>query len=155
MNDQNRLKLRLELMWWIFTAILTAAVLAPIYINKLTFPYYTSNIVFIVVFVTVTRYVFFLKHTWLVRLKWLKIGIIAASLILIFVLLTSMSDFNNYLEEVGLNEVVQDLEVDRQYPMIRYIQREVIFFGVGSIVAMIILPVRMLISLRRMRHTIT
>ena len=155
MNVQNRLKLRLELMWWIFTAILTAAVLAPIYINKLTFPYYISNIVFIVVFVTVTRYVFFLKHTWLVRMKWLKIGIVVGSVILIFILTTTMSDFNNYLDEVGLNEVVQNLAVDKQYPMIRYIQREVIFFGVGSIVAMIVLPVRMLISLRRMRHTIT
>ena len=142
-------------MWWIFTAILTAAVLAPIYINKLTFPYYISNIVFIVVFVTVTRYVFFLKHTWLVRMKWLKIGIVVGSVILIFILTTTMSDFNNYLDEAGLNEVVQNLAVDKKYPMIRYIQREVIFFGVGSIVAMIVLPVRMLISLRRMRHTIT
>ena len=155
MNEQSRLKLKLELLWWVFTAILTMAVLAPIYINKLSFPFYLSNIVFIVVFVTVTRYVFLLKHTWLVRMKWLKVALILGSVIIIFVLSTHMIDFSNYLKEVGLHEVVSDLPVDKQFPMIRYIQREVIFFGAGGIVAMIVLPFRMLISLRRRQHTIT
>ncbi|RLD18527.1 MAG: hypothetical protein DRI69_10200 [Bacteroidetes bacterium] len=155
MNEQNSLKLKLELMWWVFTAILAAAVLAPIYLNNITFPFYVTNIVFIVVFVTVTRYVFLLKHTWLVQMKWLKIALVVGSVIVIFVLSTSMIDFNNYLDEVGLQEVVQKLPADKQFPMIRYMQREVIFFGVGGIVAMMILPVRMLISLRRMRQTIT
>jgi len=155
MNKQNQLKLKLELLWWVFTAILVMAVLAPIYINKLTFPFYFSNVVFIVVFVTVTRYVFLLKHTWLVEFKWLKIALTLGSVILIFILSTSMIDFNNYLEDVGLQEVVKDLPVEKQYRMIRYIQREVIFFGVGGIVAMIILPFKMLRSLRRRQHTIT
>jgi hypothetical protein len=155
MNEQRRLKIKLELMWWVFTLILVIAILAPIYINKLTFPFYTTNATYIVLFVTVTRYIFLLKHTWLLRMKWLKIGIVGASLILIFVLSTSMIEFNNYIEEIGLQKIVNDLSVEKQYPMIRYIQREMIFFGVGSVVAMIVFPARMLISLRRMRHTIT
>ena len=149
MNKQNQLRLKLELLWWVFTFVLTIAVLAPIYVNQLSFPFYLSNVVFIVIFVTVTRYVFLLKHTWLIRMKWLKIALTLGSVIVIFILSTSMIDFNNYLEEVGLQEVVKDMPVDKQYSMIRYIQREVIFFGVGGIVAMMALPFRMLISLRR------
>jgi len=152
MNEQGRLKLKLELIWWVFTLVLVVAVLAPIYISKLTFPFYFANVVFIIVFVTVTRYMFFLKHTWLLRMKWLKIGLILGSVIFIFVLSTSMIDFNNYIDQIGLQEIVMDLPVEDQFSMIRYIHREVIFFGIGSIVAMIALPVRLLISLRRMRQ---
>ncbi len=155
MSEQSRLRIKLELMWWVFTAILVMAVLAPVYLNKLTYPFYVSNVLFIVIFVTVTRYIFLLKHTWLARMKWLKIGITVASVIVIFMLTMSLFDFNNYLDDVGLQELVAHLPADDQYYIMRYIQREVIFFGVGGIVAMIILPVRMLISLRRMRNTIT
>lgn len=155
MSERNHLKLKLELMWWVFTLVLVIAVLAPMYTNNLTYPFYVANAGFIVVFVTVTRYMFLLKHTWLVRMKWLQIAMILGSVFVIFMLSTSMIDFNNYMEEVGLQEVVGELPASEQYSMIRYIQRELIFFGVGSIVAMIALPVRLLISLRRMRNTIT
>ena len=155
MDRQGNLRLKLELMWWVFTVILVMAVLAPIYINKLNFPFYATNILYIVIFVTVTRYIFLLKHTWLLKMRRLKIALILGSVIVIFILSTGVIDFNNYLQETGLLEVVEDLPADKQYALIKYIQREVIFFGVGGIVAMFVLPVRMLISLRRSRHTIT
>jgi hypothetical protein len=155
MDQQRSLRLKLELMWWVFTIVLVMAVLAPIYINKLNFPFYTTNILYIVIFVTVTRYIFLLKHTWLLNMRRLKIALILGSVIVIFILSTGVIDFNNYLQETGLLKVVEDLPADKQYALIKYIQREVIFFGVGGIVAMFVLPVRMLISLRRSRHTIT
>lgn len=153
--EQKRLQYRLELIWWLFTLILAAAVLAPIYLRSLPYPFYLENIAFIAVFVTVTRYAFLLKHTWLAHKRRIKIAIITGSLLLIFILLTSMMDFNNYLEEVGLQEMVKELSADEQYSMIRYIQREVIFFGVGSIIGLIVLSLRLMISLWRMRNSLT
>lgn len=154
-NDLGRTQARFELIWWLFTAVLVVAVLAPIYLHKLYFPFYLTNILFVVTFVTVTRYTFFLKYTWLARKKWIKVGIIMASAILIFVFATSMIDFNNYIEEVGLQEVVKDLPASRQYPMIRYIQREVIFFAMGSMIGLGVFSLRLIISLWRMRNSVT
>ena len=152
---QKRLQYRLELIWWVFTLLLAAAVLAPIYLRRLSYPFYIENIAFIAVFVTVTRYAFLLKHTWLAHRRRTKIAIITGSLLLIFILVTSMMDFNNYLEEIGLQQMVRELSADQQYSMIRYIQREVIFFGVGSIIGLVVLSLRLMISLWRMRNSLT
>jgi hypothetical protein len=143
------------LIWWVFTLILAAAVLAPIYLRRLPYPFYIENVAFIAVFVTVTRYAFLLKHTWLAHRRRTKIAIITGSLLLIFILLTSMMDFNNYLEEIGLQDMVKELSADQQYSVIRYIQREVIFFGVGSIIGLVVLSLRLMISLWRMRNSLT
>ena len=148
----SRLKLRLELVWWLFTAILAAAVYVPIWMNNIKFPFYLENTVFIAVFVTAARYAFLLKHTWLAQMKWIKLGIIAVSVITVFVLITMFSDFNNYVEEVGLQEMVAHLHVTDQYRLIRYIQTETIFFAVGSAISVIVLSLRMIVSIWRMRN---
>jgi len=153
--EQKRLQYRLELIWWVFTFLLAAAVLAPIYLRSLPYPFYIENIAFVAIFVTVTRYAFLLKHTWLARRRRTKIAIITGSLLLIFILVTSMMDFNNYLGEVGLQEMVKELSADEQYSMISYIQREVILFGVGSIIGLVVLSLRLMISLWRMRNSLT
>jgi len=75
--------------------------------------------------------------------------IIALALVSVFVIVTLIGDFNNYLEEVGLQEVVGHLHASRQYRMIRYIQGEMLFFGVGSAVALTVLPIRMIVSIWR------
>ena len=155
MADDNALRRQFELLSWGFTAILGVAVMAPIFLRGLAYPFYVENMIYIAVFATVTRYAFLLKHTWLAHLWWPKIAIIIGSVFLIFVLSTSMIDFHNYLEEVGLQEVVQDLPADDQFGVIRYIQREVIFFGVGSILGLIALSLRLMISLWRMRNSVT
>ena len=77
---------------------------------------------------------------------------IAIAAIMFFVMSTAMSDFNNFLEEKGLQTLVTHLHVEAQSNVINYIKSEMIFFGVGSVIAGIILPFRMLISLWRMKN---
>lgn len=149
METHRRLKGRLEWIWWLFTIALVALVLLPLWINEIQFPFYLANILFIAIFVTATRYIFLLKHTWLAQNKWVKYIIIALGVVSVFVIVTLMGDFNNYLEEVGLQEVVNHMHASRQYAMIRYIQGEMLFFGVGSAVAVALLPFRMIMSIWR------
>jgi len=149
MDAERKLQSRLEWIWWAFTALLVAGVLAPLWVNGIRFPYYPENILLIVIFVTVTRYIFLLRHTWLAKNKWIKFVIIALALVSVFVIVTMIGDFNNYLEEVGLQEVVGHLHASRQYRMIRYIQGEMLFFGVGSAVALTVFPIRMIVSIWR------
>lgn len=152
-TQTNRLKLRLELLWWCFTAILAGAVLAPIWLNGVDYPFYGMNAVYIVLFVTFARYIFLLKHTWLARRTWVKVGLIALSAILVFVLIGTLGDFNNYLDEKGLQTLVDHLPLKKRLPLMHYIQSQLIFFGVGSVICAVMMPIRMIISVWRTHNT--
>ena len=145
-------KLRLEFIWWIFTLLLICIVLLPIWQRAPAYPFFIENAFFIAAFVTFTRYIFLLPITLIARKKWIKLIIILASAILFFVMTTALSDFNNFLDVEGLQTLVTHLHVHRQSNIINYMKSEMIFFGVGSIIAGILLPLRMLVSLWRMRN---
>lgn len=152
MQQVKNQKIRIELLWWLFTLLLILIVLYPIWRNVPGYPFYAGNIFFIVVFVTFTRYAFLLRSTLLAHTKWIKVGMIAIAAILFFVMSTALSDFRNFLDERGLQTLVTHLDVNAQTRMINYIKNEMVFFGVGSIVSGILLPLRMIMSLWRMRN---
>ena len=152
MNQLTNEKLKVEVIWWVFTTIITIAVLIPIWRNAPSFPFFAENIFFVAAFVTFTRYIFLLPTTLIARKKWIKVFIIAISAILFFVMTTGLGDFHNFLEEEGLQTIVTHLHVKKQSAVITYIKNEMIFFGTGSIIAGLILPLRMIISLWRMRN---
>ena len=152
MKELTHQKIKIEILWWVFTGVLTLGVLIPIWLKAPLFPFFIENIILIAAFVTFTRYIFLLPSTLIARLKWIKVIIIAVSAILFFVLTTALGDFNNFLEEEGLQTIVPHLHVNEQKRMMNYIQNEMIFFGVGSIISGVMLPFRMLISLWRVRN---
>ena len=152
MENISNQKLKVELIWWVFTILLICIVLLPVWRNAPDFPFFPENIFFIAAAVTFTRYIFLLRTTLIARTKWIKAIIIGVAAILFFVMTTGLSDFHNFLEERGLQTIVTHLDVEKQTSVIRYIQREMIFFGVASILAGIVLPLRMIISLWRMRN---
>lgn len=139
-------------MWWLVTFLLTAIILLPILTNVPDFPFFFQNFILIASLVTFTRYIFLLPSTLIARQKWIKVFVIAVSAILFFILTTALSDFHNFLDEEGLQTLVDHLNVNAQTRMMNYMKGEMIFFGVGSIIAGIILPFRMVISLWRVRN---
>ncbi len=145
-------KIKVELIWWLFTLILIVIVLLPIWLNAPHYPFFYQNTILITAFVTFTRYIFFLPLTLIARKKWIKLFIIGASAILFFILTTALGDFRNFLEEEGLQTLVEDLRVQDQTRMIDYMKSEMVFFGVGSIISGVVLPFRMIISLWRVRN---
>jgi len=145
-----QLKSRLELIWWIATGVIVLAVILPIRVQTHDYPFYFPNILFIVISITFTRYTFFLRHTFLAHLLWPKLLIMAGSVISVFILIMALGDFTNFLDEKGLQLLVDHHPVQKQYRVMKYIQGEMTFFGVASVLSAIILPVRMLISVWRM-----
>ncbi len=141
-----------EVFWWIFTLLVITIVLFPIWDNDIEFPFYFQNAFLIAIFITFTRYIFFLPLTFIARKKWIKVAIILSAVIFFFVMSTALSDFRNYVDERGLQTLVNHLHVTKQTRIIEYIKNEMIFFGVGGIITGIILPFRMIISLWRMRN---
>lgn len=152
MQKLLRHKLIVELIWWFLTLILILLVLFPIWMNAPRFPFYFENSILIAAFVTFTRYIFLLPITLIARQKWIKVFVILFSAILFFVMTTALSDFHNFLDEEGLQTLVNTLNVNAQTRLINYMKGEMIFFGVGAIIAGIILPFRMIISLWRIRN---
>ena len=145
-------KLKIELIWWFFTSIVLFIILLPIWNNVPAYPFFAENAFFIAAFITFTRYIFLLPITLIAREKWIKLFVIATAVILFFVMTTGLIDFNNFMDEKGLQTLVAHLHVEDQTKMINFIKNEMIFFGVGSIIAGILLPIRMLVSLWRMRN---
>jgi len=141
---------RLELLWWLATFMVTAMVLLPIY-NSLgrAFPFYAVNIIFIVVFITLTRYIFLLRHTFLAERPYFKLAIIFLCIPAVFLLVQEINGFQIYLDENGYESLVGSLVRDEQMPMLSYIRNEMLLFGVGAAIAATLFPLRLVLSIWR------
>ena len=153
MNQKNTLSFILEVVWWLFTLFAVIAILYPIYkAADASYPFYKSNILFILVFITFTRFIFFLKHTFLANLEYLKVVIILFSAIIVFLLVNELNLFQTYLDEQGLKNFLGHLSLSEQGSMGNYIRQQMLFFGVGSIIVAILLPLRLVVSIWRGRN---
>jgi hypothetical protein len=147
MEQRQRLSLLLELIWWIVTAVVVLAVLYPIHRAMYVWPYQTWNIVFIVVFITFSRYIFQLRHTFLARRQILKIAIILACFPLAFTLISGFNSFLSYIGDRTWEPLTGHLPLAQREPIQDYIWGEMVFFGVGSIIVIPILAVRLFVSI--------
>jgi hypothetical protein len=145
-------KLTVELLWWVFTFVVVSIVMLPIWTDAPGFPFSIQNILLIVFFITFTRYIFFLPLTLIARAKWIKVAIILSAALFLFITATAIIDFRNFMDERGLQTLVEDLDVQVQTQRINYIKHEMIFFGTGSVITGVMLPLRMIRSLWRMRN---
>jgi hypothetical protein len=145
-------KLTVELLWWVFTFVVVSIIMLPIWTEVPGFPFSFQNILLIVFFITFTRYIFFLPLTLIARAKWIKVAIILSAVLFLFITATAMIDFRNFMDERGLQTLVENLDVQLQTRRINYIKHEMIFFGVGSLITGVLLPMRMVRSLWRMRN---
>src|SRR5690606_24809225 len=135
-----------------FTLILVAGVLYPILSKTDDYPFLAVNIVFIVVFVTFTRYIFLLKHTFLAKQQLLKIGIVLISIPVIFMLIHQINIFQTFLDENGIEGLAGDLPFGQREKVAKFIRAEMLFFGVGSVISSILLPIRLVVSVWRTRN---
>ena len=153
MNQKQSLSFLLEAVWWIVTLLVVGVVLYPIYSKAgATYPFFKGNILFIVVFITFTRLIFLLKHTFLANMEKVKLAIILFSAIIVFLLVNQLNLFQTYLDENGPDSFLGHLPIIEQSNLDGYIRKEMLFFGVGSIIAAILLPFRMLISIWKGRN---
>ena len=148
MNESNNLYLRLELIWWLATVVVVALVLLPVYtaLQRL-FPFYGVNIVFVAVFITLTRYLFLLKYTFLQGKHYLNLALVFLSIPAVFLLIQEINLFQTYLDENGFLSIVGTLPREQQLSMMQYIRTEMLLFGVGSVIASIVFSLRLVVYL--------
>ncbi len=145
-------KVLLELIFWIFTALVAVAVLLPIVNSVGKYPFLQLNIIYIVTAITVTRYLFLLPHTFLARRQILKAALIFVFIPFIFYLVQGLNYFQTFLDEQGLDAVVGKLPYNRRNNMIDYIRSEMLLFATASIISSVAFPFRLIISVWRQRN---
>ncbi len=139
----------LELIWWVFTFLVCAIILLPLLREIPEYPFLLINVVSILVFITFTRYIFFLNLTFLKRFMVLKIILSFASIPLIFYLVSNINYFQTFLDENGVLPFMGHLSPERIDVLEQYMRNEFILFGVGSVIVSVILPFRLLLSVWR------
>ncbi|WP_026231682.1 hypothetical protein [Neolewinella persica] len=133
-----------ELLWWAFTLVLTGLMLLPIYTQLPDFPYLAANAVYIVVAITLTRYLFFLNISWL-RDHLLVQGALSILLLpLIFGMVQYFNSFIRFFDDNGPDFLVQNLPKDTAGIINGYLQAEYRFFAVWAIIAALMMPLRLL-----------
>ena len=147
------MKLLLEVIWWLVTAVIVGVVMYPIWINFPEFKFNVVNIINIIAFVTFTRYTFFLKYTFIAYQEKIKIGFVLFTLMIIIAISTQIQSFNVWMDggdpDVLLSSVGKS---SLRESLLNYIKSEFLFFVVGAIVAAIVLAGRLLISVWSVRN---
>ena len=143
------LKFRAEILFWLITAIVAFFVLQPIwsYYGK-GYPFYNTNIPFVIIFLTYTRYIFLLKYTPFSHNKWIKLVLIFLSIPLLLVLVDGIYDFQRYLDETGFVGISHG-DPEQILDMAKYARYQYIFFATGAIIVLVLLPLRMVMSIWR------
>lgn len=142
-------KLQLELIFWLFTIIIGIAVLIPVYNNIPDYPFWVQNIVFIITSITVTRYIFLLKHTFIAKRQLVKVALIFLFIPIIFYLIQGMNYFQTYLDEEGIDALVGHLPYESRDNIFKYMRSELLLFGTMAVISSILFPLRLILSIWR------
>jgi len=153
MDQLRNLSVKMELIWWLITAIFVVVILYPILQHTDDYPFLTLNIVYIIIFVTFSRYIFLLKYTVLANAHLVKVAIILLSIPIIAYLIGGINFFQTYIDENGMDSFLSPgSSITSQEQIGSFIRNELILFGVGSVIAAILLPFRLVVSLWRWKN---
>ncbi len=134
MDKRASLVLQLELVWWAVTAVVIFGVLYPIYKAMYSWPFVQWNILFMVVLITLSRYIFLMQHTFLAKRQVLKIALLLLMFPVTFALISGLNGFMTYIEEHTWESMTGHLPEGTRLSMESYIRTEMLFFGAGSII---------------------
>lgn len=149
MQKSTALLARLEIVWWLITAVVAATILFPIYYQLPDYQFLWSNLILIVLAITFTRYIFLLRYTFLASWRYIKVAVIFACIFIAFLVVQEINIFQTFLDENGIEPIVGTLAREDQEPMIKYIRSEMLLFGVTALIGCIVLPMRLVVSIWR------
>ena len=157
---QKQLQIYLESIWWVVTLIVAYLDMKPIIDNlSMDYSFFWWNFIYIVFFITYTRYAFLLKHTFIANWTKAKIFLFFLSVPYFFFGIESVTNFKSYWDNEGLTEITSILknplsELEKGN-LFEYIQTETMLFGIGALMAGFLMALRMGLSLWRERNTNT
>jgi len=152
LKKETKYKIFFEVLWILITILITFLVMYPIESATQTFPFKWVNIWAVIAFITLARYIFLLKHTFLAYNFPLKLILFFAMIPLCFYFIGGLADFQIYKDDIGFESFLSHLDRERQGTIIKYLSTEFIFFGTAAIITAIIFSFRMMKSIWSVRN---
>lgn len=146
---------RLEWMWFAASILICALIILLIY-DKMgsSYRFYYSNITSILLMLNLTRYIFLFKYTPFARVNWYKFLWIFLPIPLLMWTIDGMIEFQGFLQEEGTFALVKDADSNVSSFWSQFVRSQYIFFGIGTIVTLCLVPIRMIISFWRTTNTV-
>jgi len=141
-----------KLIYVLIALVLLLGIIVPIWLKVPEYPFLWDNIFFIVSFVVLFYWLFFLKYTSFSHNKWVKLTIMFCALPFIILLLDRFTDFQAFLDEAGIQSMLDHLHHRDSQFMGRFIRNQMLFFGIGSIISTVLIAFRMIISIWRVKN---
>lgn len=147
-----KLKIWYEIIWWAIAAVVAAAVIYPILRVMRVWEFQTLNIVFVVGLVTLSRLIFLFPHTpWATRQP-VKVALLLLCFPATFFLYDFVNRFVVHINQVGWEYITGHLPTAQKASMESYIWNEMLFFGVGCVIATPVLAGRLMLSIWRQHN---
>jgi hypothetical protein len=142
-----------ELFFWLIAIVIALLVMRPVheYIEK-DYEFYTINYVFIVLFLSFSRYILLLKYTPFSHNAWIKLILLFSCIPLFLFLIDGQYNFHQMLDEKGLEPIVKSQNLEFRWNIAKYTKYQFLFFSTGTIITLIIMPIRMIISIWKVRN---
>ncbi len=99
---------------------------------------------FILGFCIGMRWLFLWHLTPYARFQILKIALVFIMLPTFFYGIYAFSDFKNFLDEVGIQEILNDIPEREQISMAIYIRSQMIFFAISCLIGIILIPFKLI-----------
>jgi hypothetical protein len=155
MQNEHKLLLALDIVTVSLIFLVCLGVFFPIWSVTNSYPFYGTNAIFIATFILGVRYIFGLNYSFIAKKQEWKIGIMLLMVPVVFLLISCMTEFMAWVEDKSFTQVTGHLpDADRVWTE-KFIWAEMEFFGIGSILTCLILPVRMFMSVWKQRNTFT
>ncbi len=142
-------KLQLELIWWLVTGIVVVAVMLPIWQTMPNFPFFSTNIVYILAMLTFARYAFGLEYTFLSHAMKVKMVFLLFSLLILGLFIGPLNDFQRWWDEGDHDTIFQTIPFAKRDGLSSYIKSEFSFFAIGGFLACLWFTTRLFRSVWR------
>lgn len=143
-----------EFMSWVFVLVFIILVLYPVYYSvDNEYRFYITNIFSIILFLNYTRYIFLLGYTPFGRVNWIKLVFIFTAIPLFLYQIDNLYDFQRFLDEEGTVTLFENSFDMSNYNFGKYIKYQYLFFCIGALVTIVLMPLRMIISFWRTTNT--
>ena len=142
------LELFKELVWWLISAVIATAVMYPLII-KLHYKEVWTNGALLVISLTYFRYAIFVRTTFVLKPKWVRIALIIFNVNFFIFVLRKMQGFMYIYDSFTIDAMgtpIRPLTPEQVDPLFRYFFDEINFTCVACLALTVALSLRILFS---------
>ena len=139
----TRRKIELGLAWWAFTAVVCALIYFKVNAGMSSYPHFYLNMAAIVALITLTRWIFLLPQSFISG-SYAAMALFAVLMVpVFFYFLGGYREVKMFWDSGEVIPLVRGENFDDKMKMAGFYRQELMFFILGSMVASVVLPFRL------------